>query len=139
MSTKYLPETTILTILHDVTLGLKELHERGIVHLDIKPENILESFKGNFKIADLGLARLLTAISPENEIPEGDSRYLAKELLNQDPTHPIPDLRKADVFALGMTIFEIIEGYESNYNRDDWLDIREGRVGFSLESINRYS
>jgi hypothetical protein len=41
---------------------------------------------------------------------------LAKELLNEDPSLPIPDLKKADVFALGMTIFEIIEGIDLDKN-----------------------
>ena len=41
---------------------------------------------------------------------------MAKELLNEDPTIPIPDLKKADVFALGMTIYDIIEGIELDKN-----------------------
>lgn len=48
--------------MRDVCLGLNELHAKGIVHLDIKPENILQSQKGTFKIGDLGMARLLTTI-----------------------------------------------------------------------------
>jgi serine/threonine protein kinase len=109
-------EKDITKILRDVCLGLQELHSRGIVHLDIKPENILESFSGKFKLGDLGMARLLTKIIEEHDIPEGDCRYLAKELLNDDPDLPIPDLTKADVFALGITTFELIEGQDLDKN-----------------------
>ena len=103
-------EEDIKRIMRDVCLGLNELHSRGIIHLDIKPENILESFSGKFKIGDLGMARIHTKIVEEHDIPEGDCRYLAKELLNEDPNIAIPDLTKADIFALGMTMYEVIEG-----------------------------
>lgn len=62
------------------------------------------------------MARLLTKIIEEHDIPEGDCRYLAMELLNEDPSIPIPDLMKADTFALGMTIYELIEGIELDKN-----------------------
>lgn len=80
-----IPEDDLKRIMRDVCLGLQELHSRGIVHLDIKPENILESFSGKFKLGDLGMARLQTKIIEEHDIPEGDCRYLAKELLDSDP------------------------------------------------------
>ena len=86
------------------------------MHLDIKPENILESFSGKFKLGDLGMARLLTKIIEDHDIPEGDCRYLAKELFNEDPSLPIPDLTKADIFALGITMYELIEGKELDKN-----------------------
>jgi [calcium/calmodulin-dependent protein kinase] kinase len=59
--------------------GLAFIHKNGILHLDVKPENIL--FKSNtLKIADFGLSRATRMRT--GEIEEGDSRYLAKELLN---------------------------------------------------------
>jgi serine/threonine protein kinase len=111
-----LSEDEIKKIMRDVCLGLTELHVKGIVHLDIKPENIMESFSGKFKIGDLGMARLLTKIVEEHDIPEGDCRYLAKELLNEDPNIPIPDLTKADIFSLGMIVYELVEGVELQKN-----------------------
>ena len=105
-----LEEREIRSIMRDVCLGLQELHNRGIVHMDINPENILESFSGKFKIGDLGMSRLLTSIAEDHEIPEGDCRYMAKEVLIDDPNVPIPDLTKADVFAMGIVLFEMVEG-----------------------------
>ena len=102
--------------MREVCLGLQELHNRGIVHLDIKPENILESFSGKFKLGDLGMSRLMSQVVEEHDIPEGDARYLAKELLNDDPFAQIPDLTKADIFALGITFYELIEDVQLDKN-----------------------
>lgn len=125
--------------MRDVCLGLNELHAKGIVHLDIKPENILQSQKGTFKIGDLGMARLLTTIIEEHDIPEGDCRYLAKELLNEDPNLPIPDLTKADIFALGIIIYELIEGVELMRNGQQWHNLREDKVEFSEKAKSNHS
>jgi len=137
--TKRLNETQIKNIMRDVCMGLDELHSRGIVHLDIKPENILESFSGKFKLGDLGMARLLNKIVEEHDIPEGDCRYLAKELLNDDPSLPIPDLTKADIFALGITTFELIENKELDKNGQQWHDLRDNKINFSEETFKNYS
>lgn len=89
---------------------MKGLHALGIAHLDIKPENILLSRSELFKLSDFGLARRISELG-DHEIPEGDDRYLAQELLcfNQNK-HGMIDLKKADVFALGCTAYELIEG-----------------------------
>ena len=86
------------------------MHNRDIVHLDVRPENILESFSGNFKIADFDLARSLNDNFDEEDIPEGDTRYLAREIptFNDKKNKSLPDLKKADIYALGMTAFELV-------------------------------
>ena len=57
----------------DVGAGLKYLHGKGIVHLDIKPENILISKSENFKIGDFGIAAYIEEIETKGrEIAEGD-------------------------------------------------------------------
>lgn len=107
-------------------LGLRDLHKRKIIHLDIKPENVLVSNSKKFKIADLGLARLVTKL--EGDVPEGDSRYLAPELLNDDPTALVPDLTKADVFSLGVMMYELMRGRQLPSRGHEWLAIRQGQV-----------
>lgn len=96
-----LEETFVKDVLRQVLQGLKCMHENQIVHLDIKPDNVL--FKDSIaKISDLGLARI-TKIKREGDLEEGDSRYLAKEMLNY---YQGIDLTKADIFSLGMSIYE---------------------------------
>lgn len=123
-----LEEKVLKKIFRDVCKGLKKLHEHNIVHLDIKPENILLSFSRRFKLADLGLARITTNLI--GEIPEGDSRYLAPELIrimSNDPDS-IPDLTKADIFALGCTMLEIVNSKPLPYNGPPWHEIRNGGI-----------
>lgn len=59
--------------------GLKSLHRCGIIHLDIKPDNLLLK-QDVLKIADFGLSRAAKVKS--GQVEEGDSRYLALEVLN---------------------------------------------------------
>lgn len=119
-------EQNLIKIFRDVCKGLQKLHSHKIVHLDIKPENILFSFGHRFKIADLGLARITTNLC--GEIPEGDARYLAPELMKIMPNNPesIPDLTKADIFSLGCTLLEIMNGGALPNNGPHWQKIREG-------------
>ena len=127
-------EGKIRKIMRDICLGLKDLHSKKIVHLDIKPgsfifnplENVLVSNSKKYKIADLGLARLVTKL--DGDVPEGDSRYLAPELLNEDPVAVVPDLGKADVFSLGIMMYELMRNAPLPLNGEEWLDIRNGRI-----------
>jgi mitosis inhibitor protein kinase SWE1 len=86
-----IPEALIWQLLAEMTQGLKELHERDIVHLDLKPGNIfLVHYPGNeaagmppgprYKIGDFGLAAVLPL--PEDEEREGDRTYIAPEIIS---------------------------------------------------------
>jgi serine/threonine protein kinase len=73
-------------------------------------ENILyNEDQDKFKLGDLGLTRLQSKLS--GYYPEGDSRFLAKEMMNDDDNQ-IPDLRKADIFSLGIMVFMLMENIE---------------------------
>ncbi|CAG9311828.1 unnamed protein product [Blepharisma stoltei] len=123
-------ESLIRKIMRDICKGLKKLHAHNIIHMDIKSENILYSFSGKFKLADLGLARVTTNLT--GEIPEGDARYLAPEVLANVSENPesIPDLSKADIFSLGATIYELMRGKTLPINGPEWHSIRNGDLDF---------
>ena len=53
-----LQETDIKRALRHACLGLQGLHSQNMVHLDIKPENIMQGVNGDFKLGDLGMARI---------------------------------------------------------------------------------
>lgn len=129
-------EAVIRKILRDICKALKKLHCHDIVHMDIKSENILYSYSNKFKLGDLGLGRVTTNLG---DICEGDSRYLAKEVLAPATDEPeqIPDLTKADIFSLGATCYEIMRDKPLPKNGPEWHRIRsvdiEDCPGFSKE------
>ena len=95
-------------ILRDICRAQKHIHTKKIVHLDIKPDNILYSHTKKFKLGDLGLSRLAYR-TKEEDIVEGDSRYMPLELLKDvEDESQLPDLTKADIFSLGASIYEFI-------------------------------
>eukprot|EP01031_Cornospumella_fuschlensis_P035523 gene35523-43071_t len=94
-----LPLTTLLATLHDVCQGLGYVHRKGVVHLDVKPANLLLS-GGRVLLGDFGMAA--EAGSTEDE-REGDTKYLPPELLQfSSPRWP-----SADMFSLGLSMYEL--------------------------------
>lgn len=73
-----------------------------------------------YKIGDLG--HVTSVRNPQVE--DGDCRYLSMEALNLDCTH----LFKADMFSLGMTLFEAAGGGPLPKNGDEWQKLRHGEV-----------
>ncbi|KAK9819802.1 hypothetical protein WJX72_002609 [[Myrmecia] bisecta] len=101
MST-WLPEEAAWQVLYQVSQGLSFLHAHGVLHLDIKPDNIYRDNAGTFKIGDFGLA----VLRKQWDWEEGDGNYLAPELLN-DASEPSC---AADIFSLGATLYECATG-----------------------------
>ena len=85
------------------------------------------------------MARFLTKITEEINIPEGDCRYLAKELLSRDLQSLVPDLKKSDIFSLGITAYELITLEELATNGEEWRDLRDGKFEYPSEVKSLYS
>lgn len=114
-----------LKILREVLLALELLHARGMVHLDIKPENIF--VKNNlYKLGDFGLANVFSKNDGNSapDIEEGDSRYMSKDLLDFNPK----DLTKCDIFSLGATLFEVMSRRSLPACGQEWQDLRNGKL-----------
>lgn len=121
-------EKQIRKIMRDVLKGLAKMHETSVVHLDIKPDNIMLSYNHKFKLADLGLARITTHLG--DDITEGDSRYLAPEMLQLMSELSIPDLTKADIFSVASSFLELIRQEPLPCNGPEWHRIRCGDIDF---------
>ena len=92
-------------VLDAVLRGLAAAHEAGIVHRDVKPENVLLSDDGRIKIGDFGLARATTANTASGQALLGTIAYLSPELL----TRGVADER-SDIYAAGIMLFEMLTG-----------------------------
>ena len=132
-------ETQLRQTIRDILVGLDEVHSQDIVHLDIKPENILLGKSGKYKLADLGMARLLTKITEAHTIPEGDCRYLARELLSREVLQNLPDLKKSDIFSLGITAYELIALVNLEKNGKEWQALRQGTFEYPAHVLKLYS
>ena len=97
-----LGEEQIWSVVVQVSEGLQHLHERRILHRDIKAMNIFTDARGAVKIGDLGLARLLPAHSSHARTGVGTPLYFSPEMCEERPYN-----EKSDVWALGCLVYEL--------------------------------
>jgi len=109
------PQT--VTIMDAVLSGLAAAHRAGIVHRDVKPENVLLAEDGRIKIGDFGLARATTANTASGQLLLGTIAYLAPELV----TRGTADAR-SDIYALGIMLYEMLTG-EQPYKGEQPMQI----------------
>ena len=106
-----LSATEALAIVPQVCEALQFAHEEGIVHRDVKPENILLDKKGRVKIADFGLAKLLDKPATIYTLTQAGQRmgtphYMAPEQIE----HPGQVDHRADIYSLGVVFYEMLTG-----------------------------
>lgn len=109
------PQT--ITIMDAVLSGLAAAHRAGIVHRDVKPENVLLAEDGRIKIGDFGLARATTANTASGQMLMGTIAYLAPELV----TRGTADAR-SDIYSLGILLYEMLVG-EQPYKGEQPMQI----------------
>ncbi|KAL5493029.1 hypothetical protein ACEPAI_4477 [Sanghuangporus weigelae] len=101
-------DCNLIRIVTDIARGLAYLHDKGVVHSDIKSDNILISNTGDALICDFGCSRMVESSRSYANIStntRGTDRYLAPELI----TPPYSRRSKeSDVWAFGMTVYELL-------------------------------
>src|SRR5947209_2720080 len=99
-----------IIIAHDVALGLGAAHRRGIVHRDVKPQNVLVGRGGSIKLTDFGIASVYKDINAERLTTTGMTlgtvQYYAPEQAQGEIVSPA-----ADVYALGIVMYEMLTGH----------------------------
>ncbi len=110
-----LAPATALTVVEHVLAALRVAHRQGMVHRDVKPENVLVSRSGELKVADFGLVAaawdgaadgsLDTGGSTSDDLILGTAAYLAPEQVQHGRTD-----ERSDVYAAGVVLFELLTG-----------------------------
>src|SRR5487761_1105516 len=100
-----------LALVPQICEALQFAHDEGIVHRDVKPENILLDKRGRVKIADFGLAKLLGRSGDEAMLPRveqvmGTPLYMAPEQMQG--SHAVD--HRADIYSLGVVFYEMLTG-----------------------------
>jgi serine/threonine-protein kinase len=114
-----------LSILHQTAMGLATAHDRGVIHRDIKPGNLMITSRGTVKIADFGIA--LSAQDLSKKLTStgefvGTPGYLSPEVCLGKPVD-----QRSDIFSLGIVLFEMLTG------RTPFTD--ESPLGLMLEVV----
>ncbi|KAI8082843.1 kinase-like domain-containing protein [Halteromyces radiatus] len=106
-------------MIYQMAMGLQDIHHAGLVHMDLKPSNIMIDANGILKIGDFGtsIRRPLDAYEFKGE---GDRHYMAPDLLREEYDAP------ADVFSLGLIIFEMVTRVQLPSTGDSWEMLRLG-------------
>ena len=103
-------ENDAATFVCQLGLALQHLHERGIVHADLKPENLLlvsQATDADVKLCDFGLARFVGADEPELTGRNGTIAYMAPEQLREGGTFD----SQVDLWAVGVIVFILLSGH----------------------------
>ncbi len=108
-----LSEKEISSLGAQIAAALEEAHEQGIIHRDLKPANVMVTPKGQAKVLDFGLAKLLLPFSDvattqsfaESKALVGTLPYMAPEQLQGEPVDA-----RTDIHALGLVLYEMASG-----------------------------
>lgn len=99
-----LPE--VIDIMTQLTSGIEHAHEKGIIHRDIKPQNVLILDDGLVKVADFGIAQALNS----NELTQTNSVMGSVHYLPPEQANGTGSTFKSDIYSLGILMYELIVG-----------------------------
>ncbi len=103
---RVLPVDQVIDIVAQVAEGLAYAHERGIVHRDVKPSNIMVAHDGHVKITDFGIARMASAaVRTQTGMVLGSPKYMSPEQVVGKVTD-----QRSDIFSLGIMLYEMLTG-----------------------------
>lgn len=100
-----IPPLRAVALASQIAAGLAAAHRAGVLHRDLKPDNILLTHRGVPKIGDFGLAKRVAARATGTEKLAGTPNFMAPELFEGEPASPA-----SDVYALGVCLFLMLTG-----------------------------
>jgi serine/threonine-protein kinase len=118
-----MPPHAVAAVLRPVLGGLAAAHRAGLVHRDVKPENVLISDEGDVKIVDFGLVRAVAAAGiTSTSVILGTAAYLSPEQVRDGNASP-----RSDVYAVGIVAYELLTG-QTPFTGDSALTVAYQRL-----------
>jgi serine/threonine-protein kinase len=120
----HLPEEAVVQIGMDVSRALGFAHREGVIHRDIKVDNIMFDEHGNAVVADFGIARALSGYTGQTGtgMVVGTPQYFAPEQARAKPLDG-----RADIYSLGVTLYRAATG-RLPFVGDDWYEVARQHV-----------
>lgn len=100
-----LPPSEAVLIAVQIANALQYAHSRGVVHRDVKPDNIMVLPDGQVKLTDFGIARTASDVETDDEPVVGTPSYMSPEQIRGEETDS-----RTDLFSLGATLYEMLTG-----------------------------
>ncbi len=100
-----LPPSEAVPIAVQIANALQYAHSRGVVHRDVKPDNIMVLPDGQVKLTDFGIAQIASDIETDDEPVVGTPSYMSPEQIRGEEIDP-----RTDLFSLGATLYEMLTG-----------------------------
>ena len=119
-------------IIYQLADALMHAHEHGVIHRDIKPQNVMMQYDGGVKLLDFGIATINDAPNiTQKDMVIGSVHYMAPEVLKGKGASP-----KSDIYALGITFFELLSGKQP-FNDSQAVNIAMKQIEEPLPSIHK--
>ena len=127
---KHLKENQIWNFFIQISIGLSYLHNKKILHRDLKTKNIFLTKNLNIKIGDLGIAKILKEKNHTNTLI-GTPFYLSPEICEEKPYN-----EKSDIWALGCILYELIT-FKHPYNATNQAALLLKIINGNYEDFNK--
>ncbi|HHP7233197.1 MAG TPA: CHASE2 domain-containing serine/threonine-protein kinase [Desulfobacterales bacterium] len=95
----------VLKVVAEVAEALQYAHTHGVVHRDVKPENIILLDEGQIKVADFGIARVMSTSNTQTGVILGTPNYMSPEQVEGSHVDG-----RSDLFSLGVVMYELLSG-----------------------------
>ena len=112
-------------------MGLQAAHNNGIVHRDVKPQNIIISTDGKVKVTDFGIARVATSNTISSNVM-GSVHYSSPEQARGGYSD-----YKSDIYSLGITMYEMLTGHVP-FDGDTTVAIALKHLQEEIQSPRKY-
>ena len=119
-------------VVYQLADALMHAHEHGVIHRDIKPQNVMMQYDGGVKLLDFGIATISDAPNiTQKDMVVGSVHYMAPEVLKGKGATP-----RSDIYALGITFFELLTG-KPPFNDSVPVNIAMKQIEEPLPSVRK--